>query len=159
MSQYKEFNMNQEKKIILITGCSSGIGLDAAMTLFKRGHRVIATCRKTEDLRKLQLLGLEVVLLDVNDTASINTAFNEVINITQGKVDVLINNAGYGQVGALEDISTEMLVAQFQTNVFGLMELTRLVIPLMRKQNCGRIINVSSVLGIISLPLKGAYNA
>lgn len=151
--------MNTAKKIILITGCSSGIGFDAANTLKERGHRVIATCRKTEDIQKLTGLGLEAILLNVDDTASIESAFKKVMDITEGKLDVLINNAGYGQIGALEDLNAELIRAQFQTNVFGLMELSRLAIPVMRKQGQGRIINISSVLGIISLPLKGAYNA
>lgn len=151
--------MDKDKKVIVITGCSSGIGLDAATTLAKRGHRVIATCRKLEDLEKLKTLSLESVLLDLNDTQSIHCAFQTIVTLTQGRVDVLVNNAGYGQIGALEDIPSDVLINQFQTNVFGLMELTRLVIPLMRKQNQGRIINISSVLGVISLPLKGAYNA
>lgn len=151
--------MNKEKKVILITGCSSGIGFDVAITLAKRGHRVIATCRKQEDLKKLQLLGLEVVILDLNDPSSIDFAVNSVLKITNGKLDILVNNAGYGQVGALEDVPYDVLVDQFKTNVFGLMELSRLVIPVMRRQNHGRIINISSVLGLISLPLKGAYNA
>ena len=151
--------MTIDKKIILITGCSSGIGFDAAKTLAQRGHQVIATCRKIEDMEKLTQLGLDGILLDLNDNASIASAFKTVTTMTDGKLDVLINNAGYGQIGALEDLTAELVLAQFQTNVFGLMELTRRVIPIMREQGHGRIINVSSVLGVISLPLKGAYNA
>lgn len=147
------------KKTILITGCSSGIGLDAAQTLQKRGYQVIASCRKKEDQQHLIALGLDTVLLDVNDSNSINTAFAEVLTKTGGRLDVLINNAGYGQVGALEDISRETLRQQFETNVFGLMELSALAIPLMRQQGQGRIINISSILGIISMPFRGAYNA
>ncbi|MGQ3888628.1 SDR family NAD(P)-dependent oxidoreductase [Legionella sp. CNM-1927-20] len=148
-----------QSQVILITGCSSGIGYDAALALAKRGHRVIASCRKPEDLQKLLAQGLEAVLLDVNDPLSIKRAFQEVLDKTAGRLDVLINNAGYGQGGALEDISREVLQAQFETNVFGLLDVTRLAIPIMRKQGYGRIINVSSVLGIVSMRFRGAYNA
>lgn len=151
--------MNPTKKIILITGCSTGIGLSAVKTLSQRGHRVIASCRKMEDVKRLTDLGFETVLLDVSDLASLASVFNSILDKTEGKLDVLINNAGYGQGGALEDLSYEALVAQFNTNVFGLMELSRLAIGLMRKQGHGRIINVSSVLGLISMPFKGAYTA
>lgn len=147
------------KQVILITGCSSGIGLDAALTLQRRGHQVIASCRKEDDLRKLSEQGLDAVLLDVNDSSSIKSGFNEALSKTQGRLDVLINNAGYGQAGALEDISRDLLRAQFETNVFGLLELSNFAIPIMRQQGRGRIINLSSILGIISLPFRGAYNA
>lgn len=147
------------EKIILITGCSSGIGFDAVFTLKKRGHRVIGSCRKKEDVQKLLDLGMDAVQLDVSDSSSIKNAFAEVLAKTEGRLDVLINNAGYGQAGALEDISRDVLRAQFETNVFGLVELTNLAIPVMRKQGSGRIINLSSILGIISMPFRGAYNA
>ncbi|STX50897.1 oxidoreductase with NAD(P)-binding Rossmann-fold domain [Legionella busanensis] len=148
-----------QPQVILITGCSSGIGYDAALALAKRGHRVIASCRKTEDLQNLLAQGLEAVLLDVNDSASIKQAFQEVLTKTEGRLDVLINNAGYGQGGALEDISREALRLQFETNVFGLLDITRLAIPIMRKQGYGRIINISSILGLVSMRFRGAYNA
>lgn len=148
-----------EKKTVLITGCSSGIGFDAAIALHQRGYRVIATCRKSNDVKKLAQLGIESIILDVSDSLSINEAFLHVMAMTKGRLDVLINNAGYGQAGALEDISRELMQKQFETNVFGLLELTNLVIPIMRKQGQGRIINVSSILGIISMPFRGAYNA
>lgn len=147
------------KKTILITGCSSGIGYDAAFALAQRGHRVIASCRRLEDVDKLKGLGLEALQLDVADSTSIQNAFTQLMAMTDGHLDVLINNAGYGQAGALEDISREVLRKQFETNVFGLLELTNLAIPIMRKQEQGRIINLSSILGIISLPMRGAYNA
>jgi NAD(P)-dependent dehydrogenase (short-subunit alcohol dehydrogenase family) len=148
-----------KEKIILITGCSSGIGFDAIFSLKKRGHRVIASCRKIEDQNKLLALNIETVLLDVTDSQSIHSAFSQVLLMTEGRLDVLINNAGYGQAGALEDISRDVLRKQFETNVFGLLELTNLAIPVMRQQGQGRIINVSSILGIISMPFRGAYNA
>ena len=147
------------QKTILITGCSSGIGHDAAITLATRGHRVIASCRKQADVEKLIALGLEAVLMDVANPHSIATAFSDVLIKTGGCLDVLINNAGYGQAGALEDVPYEALCEQFATNVFGLMELTRHAIPIMRQQKQGRIINISSLLGIISMPFRGAYNA
>ncbi len=147
------------KKIILMTGCSSGIGFDAVFALKERGHQVIASCRKKEDVQKLTTLGIEAVVLDVSDSLSIQQGFADVLNKTNGRVDVLINNAGYGQAGALEDITRDVLRKQFETNVFGLLELSNLVIPLMREQGAGRIINLSSILGIISLPFRGAYNA
>lgn len=147
------------KKIILITGCSSGIGFDAVFALKKRGHRVIGSCRKKEDVEKLLNAGLEAVQLDVSESSSITNAFNQVLAKTEGRLDILINNAGYGQAGALEDITRDVLRAQFETNVFGLVELTNLAIPIMRKQGNGRIINISSILGIISMPFRGSYNA
>lgn len=148
-----------QQKIIFITGCSSGIGHEAALALAKRGHRVIASCRKKGDLEKLAAEGLEAVQLDVSNPQSIADGFTNVLEKTGGWIDVLINNAGYAQAGALEDIPYEALKAQFATNVFGLMELTRLVIPVMRQQKEGRIINISSLLGMVSLPFRGAYNA
>ncbi|KTD75167.1 SDR family NAD(P)-dependent oxidoreductase [Legionella waltersii] len=147
------------EKIILVTGCSSGIGFDAVFALKKRGHRVIASCRNSNDLQRLLSKDIEAILLDLNDSSSIQSAFAQLLMMTSGRLDVLINNAGFGQVGALEDISREVLTKQFETNVFGLHELTRLAIPIMRKQGGGRIINISSILGIISLPFRGAYNA
>jgi len=152
-------NLPDEKRIIFITGCSSGIGHDAVLTLSKRGHRVIASCRKEEDVQHLAALGCEVFLMDVDNPDSIARTFADVLTNTHGRLDVLINNAGYGQAGALEDISRDVLRRQFETNVFGLMDLTRLAIPVMRRQGHGRIINMSSVLGLISMPFRGAYNA
>ncbi|CZG15635.1 TPA: SDR family NAD(P)-dependent oxidoreductase [Legionella pneumophila] len=151
--------MAMNTKVILITGCSSGIGFDAVFALKKRGHRVIASCRKTEDVQKLLNKGVEALLLDVSNPISIQSAFAQLLIMTSGHLDVLINNAGYGQVGALEDISRDILRQQFETNVFGLQDLTNLVIPVMREQGQGRIINISSILGVVSMPFRGAYNA
>ncbi len=147
------------QKVILITGCSSGIGYDAIFALKKRGHRVIASCRKADDLQKLKDQEIEAVLLDVSDSQSIKTTFEQVLSMTEGRIDILINNAGYGQAGALEDVSRDVMRKQFETNVFGLLELTNLAIPIMRQQGQGRIINLSSILGVISMPFRGAYNA
>lgn len=146
-------------KNIFITGCSTGIGFAAAFALKEKGYRVIASCRKQDDVNKLTQLGIEAIQLDLNDTDSIHHAMAQIKQLTKGKLDVLINNAGYGQAGALEDITRDVLRLQFETNVFGLLELTNLVIPMMRQQGQGRIINISSILGIISMPFRGAYNA
>lgn len=146
-------------KTVFISGCSSGIGFYLAKALYDKGYQVIASCRKSEDVKQLQTLGIYTLKMDVNDNASITKAVNQLIEYTQGKLDVLINNAGYGQAGALEDISREVMLKQFQTNVFGLHELTRQIIPIMRAQGSGRIINISSILGLVSLPFRGAYNA
>ncbi|MCL9683738.1 SDR family NAD(P)-dependent oxidoreductase [Legionella maioricensis] len=145
--------------VILVTGCSSGIGFDSVFALQKRGHRVIASCRKVEDVQKLSAMGVETLLLDVNNSSSIHNAFSQLLSMTSGRLDVLINNAGYGQAGALEDITRDTLRRQFETNVFGLLELINLAVPVMRRQGQGRIINISSILGIISMPFRGAYNA
>jgi short-subunit dehydrogenase len=147
------------KKIILITGCSSGIGLCAAETLHQRGYRVFATARNQKDVEKLKNKGLESLILDVNDSNSIKHALNEILTKTDGKLDALFNNAGYAVPGAVEDLTRDMMRAQFETNVFGTMELTNLVIPIMRKQGHGRIIQNVSILGIIAMPYRGAYNA
>lgn len=148
-----------QSKIIFITGCSSGIGYDAALALKQRGHWVIASCRKEKDVETLTTLGLTTVQMDMASPASITAGFEQAMQLTGGRLDVLINNAGYGQAGALEDIPVEVLREQFETNVFGLMGLTRLAIPIMRQQGQGRIINISSLLGFISMPFRGAYNA
>lgn len=144
---------------ILITGASSGIGHCCALALKARGYRVFATARKPEDLKALAALGLETIALDLNSSASIHNAVNELLEKTNGKLDFLFNNAGYGQPGAVEDLPRDIIRTQFETNVFGLIELTNLIIPVMRKQGQGRIINTSSILGIITLPYRGAYNA
>lgn len=147
-------------KSVLITGCSEGgIGHAVAHALKARGHRVFATARREEEVARLRAEGFEACRLDVTDTASIGTALDAVLRMTGGELDALFNNAGYGQPGALEDVPTEALRQQFETNLFGLHELTRRVIPVMRAQGHGRIIQHSSVLGIVSLRFRGAYNA
>lgn len=147
-------------KTILITGCSEGgIGYAAAHTLRQRGHRVFATARQPEDVAQLINEGFEAYRLDVTDCDSMEQALRAILETTGGTLDALFNNAGYGQPGAVEDIPTDALRAQFETNLFGLHELTRRVIPVMRTQGHGRIIQHSSVLGIISLRFRGAYNA
>lgn len=144
---------------ILITGCSSGIGLCAAEGLAARGYRVFATARKAADVAILHTKGLEALPLDLADSASIHAAVGEVLSRTDGRLDALFNNAGYGQPGAVEDLSREVLRAQFETNLFGMVELTNLILPVMRQQGAGRIIQNSSLLGYVALAYRGAYNA
>ncbi|PHR55728.1 MAG: short-chain dehydrogenase [Arcobacter sp.] len=147
------------EKTILITGCSSGIGYDTAHYLHKHGYRVFASARKAEDVQRLQNEGLDAYLLDVTKPQTIKQTLEAILKKTDGKLYAVFNNAGYGQPGAVEDIPTEVLREQFETNLFGLHEMTRQIIPIMRKQGYGRIIQHSSVLGIVALRFRGAYNA
>ncbi|THK41018.1 SDR family NAD(P)-dependent oxidoreductase [Methylophaga sp. SB9B] len=150
---------NSKQRNILITGCSSGIGLQAAKMLHARGHHVIATVRNPADHSPLTAAGISNLLCDLNDSASIHQAVEATSEIFNGHIDVLFNNAAYGQPGAVEDLSRTALREQFETNVFGTQELTNLVIKKMRQQGFGRIIYNSSVLGLVALPYRGAYNA
>jgi NAD(P)-dependent dehydrogenase (short-subunit alcohol dehydrogenase family) len=147
------------EKTILITGCSSGIGLCVAQGLKKRGYRVFATARKSADVETLNTEGLESLLLDLDDPHSITAAVEEILTRTNGRLDALFNNGAYGQPGAVEDLSRDVLRAQFETNLFGWHQLTNLVLPVMRGQGHGRIIHHSSVLGFVALRYRGAYNA
>jgi NAD(P)-dependent dehydrogenase (short-subunit alcohol dehydrogenase family) len=142
---------------ILITGCSSGIGLDAARTLHGRGWRVFATCRQEADCDRLRAEGLESFRLDYADEASIAAAVAEVVQRTGGRLDALFNNGAFACPGATEDLPRGALREIFETNLFGYHDLTRQVIPLMRAQGHGRIINCSSVLGLVALTWRGAY--
>lgn len=144
---------------ILITGCSSGIGLAAAIELKKQGWRVFAAARKPQDVEKLAATGFESVQLDLTDSASIHKAVQQVLTATGGTLDALFNNAGLLVAGATDDISRDLARAQFETNVFGPMELITLILPVMRKQGHGRIVQNSSILGVITMPFYGAYNA
>jgi len=146
-------------KSILITGCSSGIGLHAALTLSARGYQVFATARKAQDVADLQAKGLTAYQLDLTNTDSITQAVTQVLEKTGGRLDYLFNNGAYGQPGALEDLPTQVLRDQFETNVFGWHELTKQIIPVMKRQGHGRIIQCSSVLGVVSMAYRGAYNA
>ena len=147
------------QKTILITGCSSGIGLDAARGLKARGWRVFATCRQDPDCARLRAEGLESFVLDYADEASVEAAVAEVVSRTGGKLDALYNNGAFACPGAVEDLPRGALRAIFETNLFGYHDLTRRVIPLMRAQGGGRIINCSSVLGLVALKWRGAYVA
>lgn len=146
-------------KTVLITGCSSGIGYHVALGLQQRGYRVLASARKPEDVAMLQAQGLEACLLDLDSSESIQTAMDWVEQQTGGQLYALFNNGAYGQPGAIEDLSREVLRQQFETNLLGWHELTCRVLPLMRRQGFGRIIQNSSVLGLITLRFRGAYNA
>ncbi len=150
--------MNRSKTI-LITGCSSGIGYTTAVELQKRGHNVIATARKPDDVSRLQQEGFTAMQLDLADSNSIQQAVEWAVKLTDGKIDALFNNGAFGQPGAVEDLSRDVLRFQFETNLFGTHELTNLIIPLMRKQGHGRIIYNSSVLGLVAMTYRGAYNA
>jgi len=151
--------MTDTRKSILITGCSSGIGYDAAHTLHKRGWRVFATCRAEADCARLRDEGLESFPLDYADEASIKASLHKCLSRTGGTLDALYNNGAYALPGATEDYSRDALRAIFEVNFFGYFDLINQVIPVMRKQGHGRIINCSSVLGIAALRFRGAYNA
>jgi len=144
---------------ILITGCSSGIGFCAATLLHQLGYNVVATVRKADDALPLQQLGISTTKLDLTQSKSIKDALTFTLEHFNGQLDALFNNASYGQPGAVEDLSRDVLQQQFETNVFGTQELTNLVIAQMRKQGHGRIIYNSSVLGLVSMAYRGAYNA
>jgi short-subunit dehydrogenase len=144
---------------IIITGCSSGIGLECAKYLKSKGLKVYPTARDAQDVSILKSLGFEDALrLDVTNYDEIKEVIDYVLN-KDGKIDVWFNNAGYGQAGAIEDLDTKYLKEQFETNVFGLYEATKELIPIMRRQKHGIIIQHSSVLGLVSLIGRGAYNA
>lgn len=149
----------KEGRCILITGCSSGIGHAVAHGLHACGWRVFATARKPEDVARLSGEGLDSLQLDLNDSVSIRAAFDEIMRRTGGRLDALFNNGGFGQVGAVEDLPRAALREQFETNLFGWIELTNLAIPVMRRQGRGRIVMNSSVLGYAAFPYRGAYNA
>ena len=144
---------------VLITGCSSGIGLDAARGLKARGWRVFATCRQEADCARLRAEGLESFPLDYADEASIAAAVDEVTARTGGTLDALYNNGAFACPGLVEDLPRGALRAIFETNLFGYHDLTRRIIPLMRAQGHGRIVNCSSVLGLVAAQWRGAYVA
>ena len=148
-----------QPKTIVITGCSSGIGYCVANGLRLRGYRVIATARRQESVKQLSDEGFESVLLDLSQSESVQQAFKQIMQLTDGTLYGLFNNGAFGLPGAVEDLSRENLKYQFETNVFGWLELTNLVIPVMREQGYGRIIQNSSVLGFVAMPFRGAYNA
>jgi len=150
---------SNSKQSILISGCSSGIGLCVAEGLLARGYRVFASARREEDVQLLRDRGLEALRLDLADSSSIEGAVDEVLERTGGSLDALFNNGAYGQPGAVEDLRRDVLREQFETNLFGTHELTCKVLPIMRRQGHGRIIHNSSVLGLIALPFRGAYNS
>ena len=148
------------KRTILITGCSSGIGLATARLLRDRGWRVLATARKPEDLHRLEHSErLEAIALELADPSSIAACARETLRRTDGQLMALFNNAAYGQVGAVEDVSADVLRRQMEVNFIGTHALTCALIPAMRAQGYGRIVNCSSVLGLVTGPFRGAYSA
>lgn len=147
------------KHSILITGCSSGIGYCCAKGMQKRGWHVLATARKAEDIARLENEGLETLHLDYADPVSIAACAEAALERTGDKLFALFNNGAYGQPGAVEDLTPDVLRAQFEANFFGWHDLTRRLIPAMRAERAGRIVQCSSILGFISPPFRGAYNS
>lgn len=148
-----------DNKAILITGCSKGIGYACAHGLVKRGYQVIAAARRPADVERLAGEGLSSVRLDLDDPQSIAEAVAKTLELTDGRLYALFNNAAYGQPGAVEDLTRQALQAQLETNLLGTHDLTRRVIPIMRRQGEGRIVQNSSVLGLVALAYRGAYVA
>ena len=148
-----------DKRSVFITGCSTGIGRCVALGLQQRGYRVFACVRNPEDMAGIEQAGLECLLLDYCDSTSIKAAVDQVLEKTGGQLYALFNNGAYGQPGACEDLTREAIREQFEANVFGWMELTNLIIPVMRAQGYGRIIQNSSILGFAAMSMRGAYNA
>ncbi|WP_445000661.1 SDR family oxidoreductase [Halomonas mongoliensis] len=145
------------KRSLLITGCSSGIGHAAAHAMAARGWQVFATARREADVTRLKEEGLEALVLDLDSSASIEAAVAEIAERTGGRLTALFNNGAYGQPGAVEDLSRDVLRQQLETNLLGTHELTCRVLPMMRAQGHGRIVQNSSVLGFAALPYRGAY--
>ena len=148
-----------EKPVIIITGCSSGIGAFCAQALHQDGWRVFATVRRPEDAQALEQQGIETVLMDYTKPETIAALVDEVVAKTGGRIDALFNNGAYGQPGAVEDLSVDVLRQQFETNVFGWHDLTCRVIPFMRQRKKGRIVHCSSILGLVPYRFRGAYTA
>jgi NAD(P)-dependent dehydrogenase (short-subunit alcohol dehydrogenase family) len=150
--------MASSSSVVLITGCSSGIGRAAALHLAATGHTVVATARRVEDLADLAAAGCRIQPLDVTDEGSMRAAV-DAVEAAHGRIDVLVNNAGYSQSGAVESVPLAKTRAQFETNVFGPLRLTQLVLPGMRRRGAGRIVNVSSMGGRLVFPGGGVYHA
>jgi NAD(P)-dependent dehydrogenase (short-subunit alcohol dehydrogenase family) len=151
--------MTITSRSILVTGASSGIGEAAALTLAARGYRVFATARQPDDLARLAAAGVTALPLDYADPASIAACADRVLDATGGRLYGLFNNGAYGQIGAVEDLPTDALRAQFEANLFGWHDLTRRFIPGMRQARAGLIVQCSSVLGIVAMKYRGAYVA
>ncbi|PKP60857.1 short-chain dehydrogenase/reductase [Candidatus Atribacteria bacterium HGW-Atribacteria-1] len=150
--------MSTRQKIVLITGSSSGIGKSTAKKLIKERYIVYATARRTERLKELEDMGSKTMFLDVTDDKSMKKVVDTIIS-EQGKIDILINNAGYGSLGPIQNVSIEEAKHQFEVNVFGLAKLTQLVLPYMIKRRSGKIINISSVAGKVPSIMTGWYSA
>src|SRR5215510_12892186 len=151
-------------KIALVTGASSGIGLETSITLARNGFRTFATMRnlsKSQEIRELaekENLPLTVVRLDISSEESVKTATQNILGKTD-RIDVMINNAGYGLFGPVEDLLMDNIIKQFETNFFGIVRLIKLVLPSMRSHNSGIIVNVSSMVGRVAMPLNSIYVA
>lgn len=152
-------NLISTTRTIIVTGCSSGIGAHCARALKADGWRVFATVRKEADFAPLEADGIEALLMDYTAPETIAALADTVLERTGGRLDALFNNGAYGQAGAVEDLPVEALRQQFETNVFGWHDLTRRIIPAMRRQGHGRIVQCSSILGIVPYRWRGAYNA
>ncbi len=151
--------MQRKKKYILITGCSSGIGFETTKYLLKNGWDVIASCRQKFDVKKISNLGITCFHLDYNSEKSIDLALDKTLSVTNGKLDAIFNNGAFALPGAMEDIPSEAMKEIFQANFFGWHYLTKKVIPIMRNQGYGKILQCSSILGFITLSYRGPYNA
>ena len=150
----------QQQKSILVTGCSSGIGAHCARALKQDGWRVVATARKTADIDRLRSEGLDAFYLDYREKGSITALVGiRARELTGDRLDALFNNGAYAQPGAVEDLGTDALRQQFEANFFGWHELTRNIVPLMRARGHGRIVQCSSILGLVPMRWRGAYNA
>ena len=149
--------MNKVRKVVLVTGASSGIGFDAAQALAARGHKVYAAARRVEKMEPLKAKGIEVLRMDVTDEASMAEGVESILK-NEGRIDVLVNNAGYGFFGAIETVPMEEARRQLEVNVFGLARLCQLVLPTMRKQGGGRIVNTSSIAGRSVFYFGGWYH-
>lgn len=147
-----------KKNVVLITGASSGIGKETAKLLVQKGHTVYGAARRTEKMLDLQAAGVKLISMDVTDEVSMVAGIQEIIK-AEGTIDVLVNNAGYGSYGALEDVAISEAKYQFEVNIFGLARLTQLVLPYMRKQHSGKLINISSIGGKIGEPHGSWYHA
>ncbi len=150
---------HQLTQTILITGCSSGIGYDCAHFLRENGWRVFASCRKPSDCDRLAAEGFDAPRIDYEDEASIETGLAAVLDATGGRLDALFNNGAYGIPGAVEDVPRAALRQNFEANLFGYHDLTLRVLPVMRAQGHGRVLNCSSVLGFATMRWRGAYNS
>ncbi|HYX55481.1 MAG TPA: SDR family oxidoreductase [Nitrososphaeraceae archaeon] len=170
MTPKSKNNINNSKPngeithVAVVTGSSSGIGFETALTSARNGFYTYATMRNLEksknitEIANTEKLPLQVVQLDVNDDRSVKDAIDKIVAENK-RIDLLVNNAGYGLFGSLEDISIEEIKAQFETNFFGVIRVTQQVLPVMRKQNSGTIVNVSSVGGRIGIPVLSAYQS
>ena len=147
-----------QRPVVLLTGASSGIGYDVAPLLVRYGYTVYGAARRVEKIEELASEGVKALSMDVTDEASMEAAVQQIID-AEGRIDVLINNAGYGSYGAIEDVPIDEARRQFEVNLFGLARLTQLVLPHMRARGRGRILNISSMAGRITMPLGAWYHA